>query len=77
MGDFARTLVLDRLNEYETNHQNINAMKEELSMLNQKVSELRTLLAVATEGLLVGCSSGKPVSVEDAKNWVGKRFSKS
>ena len=73
-GEYARELVMDKLDEAETTRRELDSLRLEVQEVKAHLAAFRSEFALAVEALLVSGSSGKPISVEQAKRWVGERL---
>jgi hypothetical protein len=73
-GEYARELVLDKLDGEETTSRELESLRAEVRNLAKELVAFRAEFALAVEVLLISGSSGKPVSHEHAKRWVDERI---
>jgi hypothetical protein len=74
LGDYARELVLKKLDEGEIDRREVEALRDDFRKLTLEFSAFRTAFALAVEALLVSSSSQEPVSLADAKFWVDDKI---
>ncbi len=73
-GEYARELVMEKLDGEETTRRELDAVRSELQDLKMDLSGFRAEFALAVEALLVSNSAGKAVSIEHARRWVDERI---
>lgn len=66
-GEYARELVLTKIDEHEI-------INQEVQQLRAEFQTFRSDFALAIEAILVASSNNKPLSAEQARQWVEDRI---